>query len=207
MALPASVHRPEGESLARMTLEGIPGGVMVLDSGGRVLLATSAALKLIGGEVENVSTDTATAEDFPRREVFKILSEACKSGSPLTRLVTFDRERRHFIQVEANPVPDGDGEKRLVVLISDLTASVAQGDMVREFVRQVRHDLRGPLTSVRGAADLLRTERLGPLDDRQRKLLDLVGKAVTQMTSIVSGETASPAVTGTVADGAGPGGK
>ena len=94
----------------------------------------------------------------------------------------------------------------MAVLILDLTEVVAQGDMAKEFVRQVRHDLRSPLTSMRGAVDLLLTERLGPLDEKQKKLLVLVEKATHNMTAIVSGNTA-PAVTGGVQEGGQVGGK
>jgi signal transduction histidine kinase len=94
----------------------------------------------------------------------------------------------------------------MAVLIMDLTDLVAQGDMAREFVRQVRHDLRSPLTSMRGAVDLLLSERLGTLDEKQKKLVVLVEKATHSMTAIVSGGQA-PAVTGTGQEGGQGGGK
>jgi signal transduction histidine kinase len=190
MAVPAREIRSDEEPLAGLALAGIPAGVMVLDSRGQVLFASAPAAILMGGDVQNVATDTLAPEDFPRQEVLKLLRQACESGEPVSRLVTFDRECRHYIQVSASPLREDGGEKRTAVLVMDLTSAVAQGDMVKEFVRQIRHDLRGPLTSMRGAVDLLMTERLGPLDEKQKKLLNLVEKATHQMTGIVSGGAA-----------------
>ena len=206
MAVPARMTPPEEEPLSGLALDGIPAGVLVLDPSGRVLFASAPAVKMMGGEAESVASDTLSSDDFPRRDVFNLLRRACESWSPVSRLVTFDRECRHYIQVSAGPLPDGSGEKRMAVLIMDLTEAVAQGDMAKEFVRQVRHDLRSPLTSMRGAVDLLLTGRLGPLDEKQKKLLVLAEKATHQMTAIVSGG-AAPAVTGTGQEGGQGGGK
>lgn len=206
MAVPARMTPPEEEPLSGLALDGIPAGVLVLDPSGRVLFASAPAVKMMGGEAESVASDTLSSDDFPRRDVFNLLRKACESWSPVRRLVTFDRECRHYILVSAGPLPDGSGEKRMAVLIMDLTEVVAQGDMAKEFVRQVRHDLRSPLTSMRGAVDLLLSERLGTLDEKQKKLVVLVEKATHSMTAIVSGGTA-PAVTVAVKEGGQGGGK
>jgi len=206
MAVPAQMTRPEEEPLSGLALDGIPAGVLVLDPSGQVLFASAPAVKMMGGAAENVASDTVSSDDFPRREVFDLLRKACETRSPVTRLVTFDRECRHYILVSAGVLPDGAGEKRMAVLLMDLTDAAAQGDMAREFVRQVRHDLRSPLTSMRGAVDLLLSGRLGPLEEKQKKLLVLVEKASHQMTAIVSGG-AGPAVTGTIQEGGQGGGK
>ena len=206
MAVPARTMCPEDESLAGQALEGIPAGVLVLDPSGRVLFASDRAVKLMGGGVDNVTSDTASSDEFPRHEVLTQLCKACETWSPVSRLVTFDRECRHYILVSASPLPDRGGERRMAVLIMDLTDLVAQGDMAREFVRQVRHDLRSPLTSMRGAVDLLLSERLGTLDEKQKKLVVLVEKATHSMTAIVSG-VQTQAVTGTGQEGGQGGGK
>ena len=193
MAVPARVIRSDEEPLAGVALAGIPGGVMVLDSRGQVLFASAPAVNLLGGDVQNVATDSLAPEDFPRQEVLKLLRQACESGEAVSRLVTFDRECRHYIQVSASPLPEAGREQKTAVLVMDLTSAVAQGDMVKEFVRQIRHDQRGPLTSMRGAVDLLMTGRLGPLEEKQKQLLGLVEKATHQMTGIVSGEPGTAA--------------
>jgi len=200
MATPARQNRPEDEDLSAPALQAIPAAVLVLDPSGQVLFASARSVEVLGGAVVNVARDQAPAETFPREEVFKILAEACESGAVLERLVTQDRECRRYFQVSASPLPGG---RNLVVLIQELTRIVTQGDIAKEFVRQVRHDLRGPLTSMRGAVDLLLTGRLGPLEEKQKKLLGLVEKATHQMSAMISGAGAPAPVNEPEASGNG----
>ena len=164
------------------------------------------AVRMIGGEAASVAGDTVSSEEFPRREVFDLLRQACETWSPLSRLVTFDRECRHYILVSGRLLPEGGAGRKMAVVLMDLTEVVAQGDIAKEFVRQVRHDLRSPLTSMRGAVDLLLSGRLGVLDEKQKKLVVLVEKATHQMTDIVAGGPA-PAVSGAARKAGQGGGK
>ena len=206
MAVPAPAFRPEEEPLSGLALDGIPAGVLVLDPSGRVLFASAPAVRMIGGEAASVAGDTVSSEEFPRREVFDLLRQACETWSPLSRLVTFDRECRHYILVSGRLLPEGGAGRKMAVVLMDLTEVVAQGDIAKEFVRQVRHDLRSPLTSMRGAVDLLLSGRLGVLDEKQKKLVVLVEKATHQMTDIVAGGPA-PAVSGAARKAGQGGGK
>jgi len=45
-----------------------------------------------------------------------------------------------------------------------------------EFIEDVSHDLRGGLTFVRGYVDLLLDETLGPINEKQRKALEVVSR-------------------------------
>jgi len=181
------IRSGEIEAPASLAMEGIPAGVLVLDAAGKTLYASSPLARILGGEVRSLEEKVEESGDFPRREVFAVLLQACEVWAGVSRLVTLDRQHRHYFYVSATPRLDSAGEKRMVALVMDLTEMVMQGDIAAEFVRQVRHDLRGPLTSMRGAADLLLTERLGRLDERQKRLLGLMVKGTENMTTIVSG--------------------
>jgi signal transduction histidine kinase len=191
MAFLARKIRSQEEDPAALALEALPAATMILEASGRVLFASVEASGILGDPVDSVAADPVPSDDFPRQEIFRLLREACGSGAEMNRLVTLDGRSRRYFQVCAAPIPGGGGTGRTAVLIQELTGLVAQGDMAKEFVRQVRHDLRGPLTSMRGAVDLLLTGRLGPLEEKQKNLLHLVEKATRQMTAMVSGSAGS----------------
>jgi two-component system NtrC family sensor kinase len=56
--------------------------------------------------------------------------------------------------------------------------------MKNEFVHTVSHDLRSPLTSVLGYAELV--ERIGPLNEQQTEFLNRIRSSVESITSLVN---------------------
>src|SRR5947209_15890708 len=56
----------------------------------------------------------------------------------------------------------------------------------RDFFATVSHELRSPLTSIRGAAELLREGVPGPLNDKQKRLTDIVSVSSGRLLRLVN---------------------
>ncbi|OLB07134.1 MAG: hypothetical protein DMD98_01715 [Candidatus Rokuibacteriota bacterium] len=56
----------------------------------------------------------------------------------------------------------------------------------REFFETVSHELRSPLTSIRGAADLLRERIPGPLTEQQERLTGIIGQSSERLLRLVN---------------------
>ena len=56
----------------------------------------------------------------------------------------------------------------------------------REFFATVSHELRSPLTSIRGAADLLREGVPGPLTEKQDRLMEIISQSSERLLRLVN---------------------
>src|ERR671931_1382860 len=56
----------------------------------------------------------------------------------------------------------------------------------REFFATVSHELRSPLTSIRGAVDLLHDRAPGALTEKQQRLTDIIGKSSDRLLRLVN---------------------
>ena len=190
MGLAANQHPLESrEELAPFALGGISAGVLVCDPAGSVLYASSPLVPLLGGELQRIDSEAGSEGNSGgsiRGQFLDALGEALRMEGPLDRLLTSEDDRRRALYLSVVPREDERGNRRVVAHLMDLSDLVGRGDLIADILRQVRHDLRGPLTSLLGAIELLQTERVGQLEERQRRLLQIMEKAAQSMSAMVT---------------------
>ena len=71
-----------------------------------------------------------------------------------------------------------------VITMQDISYLKRLDEVKSEFVHTVSHDLRSPLTSVLGYAELIR--RIGPLSDQQDQFLNRIRSSVESITALVN---------------------
>ena len=105
------------------------------------------------------------------------------------RLVSVVTERQRFYSVSVVPVGTArDGS--MAALVMEITEVFGLGPREGDSIRQLSHDLRTPLTSMSGAVELLESGRLGKLTDEQVRLLDMLGKGLQMMLSLLDDASA-----------------
>jgi len=65
-------------------------------------------------------------------------------------------------------------------------AARAADNAKSQFISIVTHELKIPMTSIRGYADLIKQETVGPVTDQQMKFLDTIRSNVDRMANLVS---------------------
>jgi len=76
----------------------------------------------------------------------------------------------------------------LAIATRDARVSAHHEKLMRnqnEFVRIVSHDLRSPLTSMKGFASMLESQMVGDLNDKQLHFVEKILAGIAQMTSLV----------------------
>ena len=145
----------ESNQRLEAVLGGMAEGVIAVDERDRVILANAAAAELLGftmADAESLSllevvrhhmlqqlvTDTRATESLQRAEL------EVHSGS----------ENRRVLDVQSTPLPDT-SPQRVILVLHDVTDLRRLESMRQEFVANVSHELKTPLSSIRAYAETL----------------------------------------------------
>jgi signal transduction histidine kinase len=87
---------------------------------------------------------------------------------------------------EPVPVSGRDEIAELACAFNEMADRLRALDRLKEeFFSHVSHDLRNPLTAMRGAVQLMQTGRTGPVTPRQEKMLGILDGSATRMLAMV----------------------
>ncbi len=140
-------------------------GVIAATPRGEVRMANPAARRLLGYPRDALPDLPLLFRDRRARSAV----EQALAGTPVTDC-QFDLDDR-ILSLSARPLADG-----VVLVLHDLTALRRLEAVRRDFVANVSHELKTPLTSIAGYADTLRDESLDAAT-RQRFLGVIVDNA------------------------------
>ncbi len=176
--LKQSFSRLESErSLLNATLQGMAEGVLVLDRAGRLLLANPTAERIFGFALQGALGKPFY--EFKRNsDLAKLVDEAQeKPGQLVSGEMNTPEAEEQVFSVHATQLKDGpEGPERTLVVFSDITEVKRLMRMRSEFVANVSHELKTPLTAIRASLETLMD---GALEDSQVNR-DFLGKALRQ---------------------------
>lgn len=141
--------------------ENMEEGFVILDVHTEVLSYNSSSLKLLGAEE---SRERRSILAMNRSQEFQRIVEQVLSGRHvITMLELGDRS----CQIAANPVFHDNEVSGAVLLILDVTERMKGEQMRREFTANVSHELKTPLTSISGFAEIISDGFVKPEDTRK----------------------------------------
>ena len=157
-------------------LSSTPDAVIVTDARGRVSLANPAADAVL----------TTRAEDAigrPIGELVRVPELAALFTEPLppSRSLEIKIDGGRVLYASASDVPGG--QLGRVCVLSDITHYKVLDALKSEFVSTVSHDLRSPLTLMRGYSSMV--ANVGSVTSQQQELLDKIQTSVDRMTKLV----------------------
>ena len=142
----------DGKQQLELILEAMGQGVMVLDRDGRITFTNTSLLKVLA-----TGRDLAgrTPLEVFRRPELETAVKAVLAGRPIQTLEIIAGHNR-VLQANVAPVTNAAGTVNSVVAVfHDLTEIRRAERMRRDFVANVSHEFKTPLTSIRGYTETL----------------------------------------------------
>lgn len=156
-----------------------PDPVLVIDQNDRLLLANRAALQVLGLNLET-SKGVQVEKLIAQKALIDILKARQSDG--LTGEVTMPNGLIYL--ATASPVSVDNHPVGRVCVLRDVTYFKQLDKMKTEFVNTVSHDLRSPLTLMRGYTTML--ELVGPLNEQQVNYINKISLGIQSMVRLIN---------------------
>src|SRR5947209_1427825 len=172
----------DGKQQLELILEAMGQGVMVLDRDGRITLANSSLLKVVGTDRDLVGK--TPLELFRRPELENAVKAVLAGESIQTLEITSGNNK--VLQANVAPVTNASGAvSSAVAVFHDLTEIRRAERMRRDFVANVSHEFKTPLTSIRGYTETLLS---GAKDDPKiaAEFLRIIERNAQNLEALVS---------------------
>lgn len=175
-----SVAKRQQQEFSIIT-ENMQEGLLVIDPHTSVLSLNSSALRFFGAG-ESLRGESVYA--LNRSGSFQKLIEECLSGRHSTAELELTGRNCQLI---ANPVFRNGNVHGAVILMVDITEKLQRENLRREFTANVSHELKTPLTSISGFAEIIRDGYVKPEDIKKfagnifresQRLITLVGDII-----------------------------
>lgn len=171
-------HRLTGQlARFRSAAQAMPDGVVVLDAEDRIVWCNGMAERFLG--VEQRKDAGQPLLNLVRAPAFVDYVRGGEFAEPLTVRLTRDAD----LVLSVRFVPYGQEEKLL--LVRDVTQAEKLDTMRRDFVANVSHELKTPLTVVAGFVETLMDGHVDVSSPRGRQVLDLMRAQSDRMLHLI----------------------
>lgn len=165
-------------------LAGMIEGVLAVDAEERLINLNGAAAQLLRLKRENALGRTVQ-EVVRNAELIRLIRRTLTGRVPVEgEFVLTDPEER-FIQVHGAQLPEAEsGGTGAVVVLHDITTLRRLENVRRDFVANVSHELKTPITSIKGFVETLREGAVENPEDA-RRFLAIIEKQAERLHNII----------------------
>lgn len=159
-------------------------GVIVTDKHARIVSINQATDKIFGITKE-VAEGKILLEVIHNNDIAEVINAAIKTRERLSKEITLIYPVQSIFEVNATPIFESGSVSGCIVVIYDITGIRHLETIRRDFVANVSHELKTPLTSIKGFVETLLE---GALEDKEnnRNFLKIIQEHASRLDSLVN---------------------
>jgi len=173
-------QRTEIEAILSSMIE----GVIAVDAEERIIIMNDAAAKMFGCNPSAVQGHSIQ-EAVRNTHLQEFISETLSGTKPVEKEIRLSSDEEQFLFGHGTLIRDieGKGIGALFVL-SDISRLRKLENIRRDFVANVSHEIKTPITAIKGFVEILRDEGAKEEDD-VRRFLEIIAKHVNRLEAII----------------------
>lgn len=161
-------------------------GIILTDYDGNILLINKKAKDIL--DIKNEELENLNIFSILNNEKLKaIMQEVIKQPNKIFEIDLSTENFPRFYQATSLPVSTPKNEKiGIVSVLHDITLEKELDKMKDDFLHSITHDLRNPMTSIRGFIKFLYEGVAGPINEQQKKILETMDRASFRLLSMIN---------------------
>jgi len=168
----------------RAVLANMVEGVVAVDGAQRILHVNPAACRLLGLKSDEVR-GRHILETVRNIELQEFLSAVLAADGSLERDIVLRDDTDRFIQLHGAALKDGTGVNiGALVVMNDITRLKRLEALRRDFVANVSHELKTPITTLKGCVETLSDGAIQKPEEAKR-FLEMMGRQATRLEVMV----------------------
>jgi two-component system phosphate regulon sensor histidine kinase PhoR len=159
-------------------------GVLVVDRASRIISVNRTITKIFGVDKDAV-VGKLFLEAIRNNGMAALLNAVLEKGAGVSAELELVYPVRGIFQVNGTPIFDNDNVSGCLAVIHDITQIRRLETVRRDFVANVSHELKTPLTSIKGFVETLRD---GAIEDKEnsRTFLDIIQDHADRLDKLVN---------------------
>jgi two-component system phosphate regulon sensor histidine kinase PhoR len=159
-------------------------GVMAVDMDEQIISINKAAARIFENLPENL-LNRSIPEVIRNPDLQKFINKALSSKENLEEDITLYQRGERILYVHNTPLEEADGRRSgILVVLNDVTHLRKLENMRKDFAANVSHEIKTPLTAIKGFVETLRTGE-GADSKETDRFLAIIEKHVNRLTAII----------------------
>lgn len=159
-------------------------GVIAVDMEEKIISINKAAARIFEVLPEHL-LNRSIPEVIRNPELQKFIHRALFSKENLEEDIILYQRGERILYVHNTPLEDPDGQRRgILVVLNDVTHLRKLENMRKDFAANVSHEIKTPLTAIKGFVETLRTGEVAEPKETER-FLAIIEKHVDRLTAII----------------------